>query len=197
MAFVVIDFIVITSSYKRRSRENKHMFIPMKVNASNKGKHCFEEKGARCDSHIYSHSRCSRATWVILWNVAPHTGWGRIGAVHHSPNQCLPTLLGTAGTPSPEAWISLPGWHCSSMWILLPSLLCCVPRPICSVGEWRCRLLLTTRLKTLLPRSWCTRQTCVADAEKQDWGRWVIWGTEGYDRPKAALDLTYENGIVS
>lgn len=132
---------------------------------------------ARCDSQIDSHRRCSAATYVRLWNVAPPSA-GVLWALRHSPTMCLSTPQGRAGSPLPRASISLPGHRDDTATPQLQSL--CPPRRpltlsssamhrghrVLSERGWRCRLLLTAQPEALLPQSQCTGRACVADAEK-------------------------------
>lgn len=125
---------------------------------------------ARCDSQIDSHRRCSAATYVRLWNVAPPSA-GVLWALRHSPTMCLSTPQGRAGSPLPRASISLPGHRDDTATPQLQSL--CLPRwpltlsssamhrghRVLSERGWRCRLLLTAQPEALLPQSQCTGRT--------------------------------------
>lgn len=121
------------------------------------------------------------------------------GGLRHPPTQCLSTPEGRAGSSLFAASNSLPGYSddivpqleslCSPCWPL--ALSCTVIHKCHKVlleEGWRCRLVLTAWLKTLL--SPCTRQACVADAEASRFGRLITGVPAGYESLGAAAALT-------
>ena len=91
---------------KLRSHECKQMITSLNESQSRRRMETMfaEKPEARCDSEIDSHRRCSRATWVGLWNVVPLPA-GVLWALRHSPVECLSTPQERAESPLPGAWI--------------------------------------------------------------------------------------------
>lgn len=106
-------------------RENRWSSLFMKVKAGHKWKTLCRKLEARCDSQIDSHRRCSRATWVRSWNVAPRSA-GVLWALRHSPTQCPVHPRGESRkflTRSMNLPAQLQQWHRPPTWIPLHSLL--------------------------------------------------------------------------
>ena len=151
--------------------------------------------GARCDSQIDSHRRCSGATWVRSWNVAPRPAGVFMSCVSLTRTVLVHPWGGESRKLLTRSF-QFPCQATAMTWIPALSLLTSDLEPLAyAQSSFRGGMTLQTfrsqlGWKLLLPKSLCTRRgMCGRRWEAQRFGRLVIWVTGGYKRLKAAVVL--------